>query len=368
MKIEIEPELLWGLYWGDKLTIDEIATNFNCGYNTILRRMKEYNIPGRGNEYRFIRIDPELLWSLYWGWELSMKKIAKTFRCTETTILQRMKEHDIPRRKVGFHSKYITIEPELLWGLYYGQNMSMGRISNTLGCGRETVRSRMKEYDIPIRESHGQIFDDIHNINFSDEQYQIFEGLMLGDGHLSLPIGRKYPYYEHTEKNREFLVWIANKLGISDISKIHPANGDKFQLISRVIPPLKEEYYRWYPNGSGTNKNRHNKIIPHDLKLTRLSLLHWYIGDGTLNKRDNHIQLTNKLSLDDARFLIEQIEYVLDVDKGVTYNKQTNDYSYSKDTSTKYTIRISKKNTLRFFDAIRDLDTPRCYDYKFQGA
>lgn len=48
-KIKIEPELLESLYWGNQLGTVEIAELFNCEYKVIWRRMKEHNIPFRNN-------------------------------------------------------------------------------------------------------------------------------------------------------------------------------------------------------------------------------------------------------------------------------------------------------------------------------
>jgi len=44
-KIEVEPEILWDLHWGNDYTLQEIGNIFGCGGMTIQRRMKKYDIP-----------------------------------------------------------------------------------------------------------------------------------------------------------------------------------------------------------------------------------------------------------------------------------------------------------------------------------
>ena len=40
----IEPELIWSLYWGNEYSSFEIADIFNCTHKCILNKMIKYNI------------------------------------------------------------------------------------------------------------------------------------------------------------------------------------------------------------------------------------------------------------------------------------------------------------------------------------
>ncbi|GAI18276.1 unnamed protein product [marine sediment metagenome] len=51
-KIEIEPELLLAMHWGNMYSIQDIAYEFGCSYGAIMRSMKEYDIERRIDGYR----------------------------------------------------------------------------------------------------------------------------------------------------------------------------------------------------------------------------------------------------------------------------------------------------------------------------
>lgn len=255
----------------------------------------------------------------------------------------------------------VDIEPELLWSLYWGQDLLPREIAKIFGCGRTTVFRRMVEYGIPCKTVGGYhgIYTDFV---FDDKQRQIFEGCMMGDGGLTL--SSKYPYFNYSDNHKEYVVWIADKLGISDISRIDPMyyfsgamSPYGYRLITRVVPSLKVEYPRWYPNGSGTREHFHNKIFPKDMDLTSVSLLFWYIGDGHFQKDVRAIFLTNTLDFDIAELFANKIKKLLDVDDSITLNRRHD----------KYVVRVGKKRVPEFLDLIVQDDIPECYHYKFPG-
>ena len=59
-----------------------------------------------------------------------------------------------PKRKRGWGNRFIQvyeIEPELLWALYWGEDLSTEKIGKLFGCNRDTINSKMRRYDIPRR-------------------------------------------------------------------------------------------------------------------------------------------------------------------------------------------------------------------------
>lgn len=46
-EIVVEPELIWGLYWGNQYSQSEIANFFGCTHGFILKEMRRYGIPAR---------------------------------------------------------------------------------------------------------------------------------------------------------------------------------------------------------------------------------------------------------------------------------------------------------------------------------
>lgn len=99
-------------------------------------------------------IPKEVLQHLYLEQGQSPKAIGQQLGCGETTVRTRLKEYGIPMRsrsqaiRLG---KGITIEREALVELYWSQGLSIPEVSTYLDCSEDAVRSRMQEYDIPRR-------------------------------------------------------------------------------------------------------------------------------------------------------------------------------------------------------------------------
>jgi hypothetical protein len=256
----------------------------------------------------------------------------------------------------------IVIEPELLESLYWGNCYTLFQIGNIFGCGASCVKSMMIKYDIPRRRTGYQVTDFI----FDDRQKEIFEGCMLGDGGLLWQTN--YSYFSNTDVHEEYLVWLQKQLGVEEISSVKPVYREGFDceyyLVTRVIPSLKDEYKRWYPDGAGTQNDIHRKIIPKDIVLTLTKVLFWYIGDGDYLKRDSCMNFNNYLSWEDAEMLKGKLCILLNVNNGITVNKHGHRDSKGNQI---YRLRLNKVVSDKFFKLIDDLDfdIPECYLYKF---
>lgn len=90
--VEIEPELLWALYWGNEYTQKKISGLFKSSIACICNKMKKYNIPIIKHR-NFI--ESELLLALYWGNQYSIRKCQKILK---TDVLYWMKMYNIPGR------------------------------------------------------------------------------------------------------------------------------------------------------------------------------------------------------------------------------------------------------------------------------
>jgi DNA-binding CsgD family transcriptional regulator len=104
MWVEIEPELLWALYWGNQCNQEEIANIFGCSKPTIVTKMQLYDIPTRNNKGMEL-IESELLWALYWGNGYSQQEIADLFNYSRSYIKNKMEEYNIPKRYSGWQLK-----------------------------------------------------------------------------------------------------------------------------------------------------------------------------------------------------------------------------------------------------------------------
>lgn len=69
-------------------------------------------MPGKYKE-----IEPELIWALYWGLDYSTTKLQNIFNCSNSTICGKMDRYNIPRRSIsesrkGFPSKFKGLTKE----------------------------------------------------------------------------------------------------------------------------------------------------------------------------------------------------------------------------------------------------------------
>lgn len=146
---------------------------------------------------------------------------------------------------------------------------------------------------------------------------EVVEGLLLGDAY----IDRKGLL--HLEQSDVRFDWIlqvqALFAAVGATSKIIPIpprvrhlegrvlrSGPAHVLYTPAYVELQAERGRWYPQGT--------KIVPRDLRLTPVSLTHWFCGDGTTSPRGSLAFCTNGFTQGDVGFLVSRLE----LDLGVT--------------------------------------------------
>ena len=126
---------------------------------------------------------------------------------------------------------------------------------------------------------------------------QILDGLMLGDGSLAMPNASAYLSINLCgEGTLSYLDNISSALLALGISLcdgypkiLHAVSKGKpyeySSLASRVSPILTNEYHRWYSTG--------RKEVPSDVRISRLALAHWFMGDGCSISDDRYKKSTS---------------------------------------------------------------------------
>jgi len=148
---------LYSLYWNQKLTTRAIATKYKVSQETVLKWLKFYNIPRRApaNEQRIEYPSKKKLKNLYWNQKLSLQHIADLFHVCDGTVLKWMKDYEIPRR--SSRNKVIYPPPaEELKNLYWNQELSLQKIANRYNVSKATVQKWFKDYNIQKRKSCNQ--------------------------------------------------------------------------------------------------------------------------------------------------------------------------------------------------------------------
>ena len=118
-------------------------------------------------------------------------------------------------------------------------------------------------------------------------------------------------------------------------------------------PDIQKQYQRWYPFVESKGKN--DKQPPDDVRITPLSVMLWYLGDGTLIDDEKNNTFMMRLSTDS--FLPERIELLVSKlqEKGIACHR-------SKDNR----IIIEVKGQGPLLEYIGGKSPIGCYDYKFR--
>lgn len=189
-------------------------------------------------------------------------------------------------------------------------------------------------------------------VNLSNEFLEHFSGFLLGDGYLSNRNKSKH--------SSQFIISNVNPSYIYEVSKLFTKENIDHTLKirelkggfsgSRKSSGLYTKFYvtfaelerKWYKQRSdGT----HFKVVPNDLKLTPITLLQWYIGDGYLvNLKGEPVRVqfcTDRYTDEEIVFLQECFKRDFDFDIQIDWHRRR--------------LRVPKRKLNEFFDIL-----PKC--------
>jgi len=181
------------------------------------------------------------------------------------------------------------------------------------------------------------------------EQIEIINGSLLGDasiGHSGKPnhngsLIKSQSKFDILGIDKiDYMQWHINKLTPYSNMTIY-CKSSKYKIINNKLrqpcnvrtafvqyvgyvftthrnPILTDMSYKWYAtdcNGHYTYRNKRRvKIIPHDIKLTPLTLCVWHMDDGYANSIDGNITLnTQGFTWDECEFLSERLRLDLNI-------------------------------------------------------
>jgi hypothetical protein len=185
--------------------------------------------------------------------------------------------------------------------------------------------------------------------DFTSEQKEILNGIMISDGSLEKPsrissrLTLGFKYKETLEriisdlKNMKFNP-------IYEYKHIDKRNGNlivNYFTKSLASNTLLFEYNRWYQNGK--------KVIPKDIEFTPLFCYWWYVLDGYF--------INDAINLCTESFDEENLSFIVETFSVIGF--------FVKITSRKR-IFFNKKETIKFFDYIKDIKIQKEYEYKFK--
>ena len=217
-----------------------------------------------------------------------LASIAEEAGCSYNTVMRRLRFFEIPRRprskingqKTG--PKPLHIPEQYLREQYIEQEKSMTQIAEAHGLNPTTIRNRLIVFGIPIRDQH--YCKTANRVELTEDLLEYLDGTLLGDGCLVADTELS-AYYTIAQKHLSYIEWVRDFFashGIGQMGTINSWQSPKspnltYRYGSRYYRELREEYDRWYPGGV--------KHVPADVRLTPLSVRTWFLEDGCCGRK-----------------------------------------------------------------------------------
>jgi hypothetical protein len=207
--------------------------------------------------------------------------------------------------------------------LYVEDGLTNKEIGERLGCHKHTVKKWRIRHDVGCNlfecpDCGGEYQQLAHHWrqspcdqpSITSEQAEIITGVLMGDGTIVNKDSDRDPqiavrsvesnFLEHLNESLGYLtcgiherdsetVETEHGLAWYDEHDIEPNFQDQYTLYGRSHPGL-EQWAEWYSGGS--------KSFPTDLDLTPTVIKYWFVGDGTVQRKQRddfpRIQITSK--------------------------------------------------------------------------
>lgn len=158
---------------------------------------------------------------------------------------------------------------------------------------------------------------------FTDHQYEIITGILMGDGYVTKGSGNRKPILQVEMISKNYLNYIANEFGVlggkvkmkqtsAEKAKENRESGfspnakkenysDVYRWSSIRHPELYE-FYDWYFSGK--------KVWPKNIELTSTTLKHWYCGDGHFHNSGttDHIRIAMSNEAEETKKVSKMFE------------------------------------------------------------
>ena len=255
---------------------------------------------------------------------------------------------------------------EFFENYYLKQKMSFPKIAKMLSeqgynVAIGTIHKYYKKLKLETRdhsESRRILFKNYLDYNKSyltEDIIEAIDGFLLGDGGINYgKISRiKAARFQCGVEHEEFCKYLMKffekyNMSVTKTKDLSMKQGYHYSGRTRDHPDIYKQYIRWYPEVS---KKRY-KQPPDDVRITPLSVMMWYLGDGSVVYSNDTIVL--RLSTDG--FLKEKVEILVDkLNKLGILCIRTNENR----------IYLKAKGVPVFFNFIGTKSPIKCYNYKF---
>ena len=176
---------LYQKYIIDEENISEIATSIGCGVLLVSRTLENYAIKKhtrsevQQRKYHYHELlNKEWLYQKYTIDKMSTLSIAKIVGCDSSTVGEALKRYNIPIRDAAEYNK-INIPKSTMVELYCNQKLSLVKISSILGCCTQTISKRMKECGIEVVGPSGKDHHNFGKMIYPERKIDIPKDVLL---------------------------------------------------------------------------------------------------------------------------------------------------------------------------------------------
>lgn len=237
------------------------------------------------------------------------------------------------------------IDKNELKQLYVENKLTTREIAKIYNVDKKTISRWLKNHKIPINFEKRK-FEKSKKRSFSNRQKQIIVGTLLGDGCIAKHGLLSRLMLGQCEKQKDFLIWKANELGIN---KVYVREDKRGNSIMYVCNSYTHTYYealrkKFYINNV--------KTIPSNIAnyLTPLSVAVWYMDDGTLQNKTSMQFCTDGFSYRENQFLKDALKVKFDVNfKICGYKRRNKEYFF---------LRANKRNSIILAEKIAQFIVP----------
>ena len=222
-----------------------------------------------------------------------------------------------------------------------------------------TLCKYAKKHSLGRTVSEGQrntgIFLDWKTTFLNEQTTEAIDGFILGDGGIKINDAQTSGRLCCTVEHQGFCAYMMNFF-----SSYAPSckkekdesmrQGFRWAGITLSHPDLYQQYLRWYPEVFG----KREKQPPDDVRITPLSVMIWYLGDGSMITNEDSNSIMLRISTDSFR--PERVEFLASKlqEKGIACHRNGDNR-----------IMVDAKGIPAFFDFIGHVSPVSCYKYKF---
>lgn len=248
------------------------------------------------------------------------------------------------------------LDKQTLIDLYVNKKLTTREIGKIYNVDKKTVSRHLKKHGIQINFEKRK-FEIYKKRPLTGRQKEIVIGTVLGDGCIAKHGKLSRLVLGQCEKQKNFLYWKANELGISKV-QVREGSGFNSNSVMYCCNSYTHSEYEMFRKKFYRNNK---KIIPNDIVnyMTPLSLAVWIMDDGSLCSPFNIRISTDCFSYQEHLILKDMLKIKFDLNvKICEYSRRGHKYNY---------LSFNKRNSLKLEEIIKPhiLD---CMKYKLPSS